>query len=336
MRPAIWQLELFAGDYTPNWSGIVADIDANNGQPRSFTAQGSSSRGGTRINGETTLRQQPVLMGPTGVNTTVDLGGPTGDEFIVLNKSGNNLEPDPNNSPNFFGTSAAAPHVAGAAALMIQGVQKYLTDESGALLVDPTEYTARKLLLDYAVPLAGQSEVDGRPVYDVANGNGFLSVDDALGSFANPAPGFERFNYDDLLATDPDYVPGSEPFYLEIEGTEFTSETEVLFRGDPLTQNPLLANGDPGTLTEQELPDYLQTYWVIDENTIALYLDAFIGDPAIIISTPPNDGLTNGTDGGDVEAPPVNEITPVDVVVKPVNATLGLWARESGFFIFAV
>ena len=190
-------------------------------------------------------------------------------------------------------------------------------------------------MLDYAIPLAGQTEVDGTPVYDTTNGNGFLSVDGALGSFANPAPGFERFNYDDLLAADPDYVPGSEPFYLVIEGTDFTSETEVLFRGEPLTPNQLLENGDPGTLTEQELPDYLQTYWVIDENTIALYLDAFIGDPSIIISTPPNDGLTNGTDGGDVEAPPVTEITPVDVVIKPVNETR-LYGQPNPTFSYAL
>jgi subtilisin family serine protease len=71
-----------------------------------------SSIGGTYVNGESTPRLQPSLTGVDGVNTTMKMG------------------PDyPTNALdgwyNFFGTSAAAPHVAAGAALLLQGMHKY-------------------------------------------------------------------------------------------------------------------------------------------------------------------------------------------------------------------
>jgi hypothetical protein len=65
------------------------------------TVASFSSRGGVVIDGID--RNKPDFCGPNGVNTTVNLGGVNidGDAF-----------------PNFFGTSAAAPHIAGAAALI--------------------------------------------------------------------------------------------------------------------------------------------------------------------------------------------------------------------------
>ena len=157
-----------------------------------------------------------------------------------------------------------------------------------------------------------------------------------------PAPGFVSYDYEDLNTEG--YVPGSEPLYLIIEGTDFTSETEVLFRGDLLTENPNLTDPsspdglvDPATLNSAPVADGgdSQSYYVLDENTIIVYLDTFIGDPSIIISTPPNDQLTNGTDGGDISTPPLDEIIPVDVVVKPVNVTR-LYGQPNPDFEYAI
>lgn len=72
---------------------------------------GFSAKGGTPLLYDTegqrltppVIRQKPTLTAPDGVNTTF-LG------FDIL--------ADPDRNPNFFGTSAAAPHVAAAAALM--------------------------------------------------------------------------------------------------------------------------------------------------------------------------------------------------------------------------
>ena len=84
-------------------------------------------------------------MAPTGVDTSVLLGG-LGD-----------TDTPPSGFPNFFGTSASAPHVAAAAALVDEAVQKYLTDPStGAFLpgCDPADYTAINLLLNNTVAMA--------------------------------------------------------------------------------------------------------------------------------------------------------------------------------------
>ena len=73
-----------------------------------FTVATFSSRGGTLTNGA--VRNKPDFTAPNGVNTTVSFGAP-------------NLEDD--DFPNFFGTSAAAPHAAAIAALVKQARVKY-------------------------------------------------------------------------------------------------------------------------------------------------------------------------------------------------------------------
>jgi len=72
-----------------------------------------SSRGGTLTTQPTgsVQRNKPEIIGPNGVNTTVNLGGASFD--------------DGDDYPNFFGTSAAAPHLAAVGALLIQAKKKF-------------------------------------------------------------------------------------------------------------------------------------------------------------------------------------------------------------------
>jgi subtilisin family serine protease len=108
-----------------------------------------SSRGGTLIDGVD--RQKPEITAPNGVNTTVDLGG-----F--------NLEGDL--FPNFFGTSAAAPHAAGVAALLFEAKSKFYNNT-----ISPVEI--REILTTTALDMNG-------PGYDPASGFGFIQADAAF------------------------------------------------------------------------------------------------------------------------------------------------------------
>jgi subtilisin family serine protease len=105
-----------------------------------------SSVGGTRISGETNARLKPDFAAPNGVNTTVEMGG-------------ENIDSD--NFPNFFGTSASAPHVAGAAALIIEARKKYQLESS----VSPD--TIRKLLKSTAIDM-------DQPGFDFNTGAGLI------------------------------------------------------------------------------------------------------------------------------------------------------------------
>ena len=157
-----------------------------------------SSRGGTPVDG--VVRIKPDFTAPNGVNTTVDLGGVNidGDEF-----------------PNFFGTSAAAPHAAALAALIIQAKSKFYDDD-----ISPTEL--RGILQSSAIDM-------GTAGFDFATGYGFLQADAALGTLANPSPVITGIYYDTTL------VPGVDPIPISISGQYLTDGSVIYFNGEPLT-----------------------------------------------------------------------------------------------------
>ena len=128
-----------------------------------FEVASFSSVGGTTING--IVRSKPDFVAPNGVNTSVYMAGqdldlpasPTGDGF-----------------PNFFGTSAAAPHAAAVAALLMEA---RATFEPGLLPYQPSQIKGVLQSTAKDMHQAG---------FDFKSGAGFLRADQALLTIASP------------------------------------------------------------------------------------------------------------------------------------------------------
>ncbi|NES40383.1 DUF4114 domain-containing protein [Moorena sp. SIO2C4] len=109
------------------------------------------------------IRQKPEIVAPHGTNTTffpafVDNDGDGVDD--------NDFEPD--NFPNFFGTSAAAPHAAGVAALMLQ-----------AFPGTPPDILYRAIQ-ESALDMENPYTPDLDPGIDNATGSGLIQADQAI------------------------------------------------------------------------------------------------------------------------------------------------------------
>jgi hypothetical protein len=133
----------------------------------SFSSQGGApilfDVTGVRLATATT-RQKPDVVGPDGVNDTF-LGGSEGRLSTSIAACENNAS-----YPNFFGTSAAAPHVAGIAALILQA-------NSAAT---PTEIASA--LKASALPMGGAQG------FDFTSGFGFVQADAAIALIPPGAP----------------------------------------------------------------------------------------------------------------------------------------------------
>ncbi|MEO6490539.1 MAG: MBG domain-containing protein [Ferruginibacter sp.] len=163
------------------------------------TVASFSSTGGTSVGG--VLRNKPDIVGPNGVNTTVSFGS---------------IDYDGDGLPNFFGTSAAAPHIAGAVALLMEAKQKFFTQTMG-----PVE--AKDLLTSTSIDMY-------TPGFDFNSGYGFIQADSAMRKLANPTPQLIK-----LQLADSSLVPGVQPMELIIKASYLTSTTKIILGTDTLT-----------------------------------------------------------------------------------------------------
>ncbi|MEP7143520.1 MAG: MBG domain-containing protein [Ferruginibacter sp.] len=156
-----------------------------------------SSIGGTFINNE--QRRKPELVAPDGVNTTVDLGA----------------DYDKDKFSNFFGTSAATPHAAGVAALIMEGRKKFLNQAS----TTPDEI--RTILQSTATDMITAG-------FDFTSGYGFINADSAMRTFAKPRPAITQLVYPSTL------TPGDAAFTLTVKGKYLSYNSVIRFRDAPL------------------------------------------------------------------------------------------------------
>ncbi len=228
-----------------------------------------SSVGGTPVDG--LVRNKPDITAPNGVNTTIDLG------------NGDWVDPvDPDTLyPNFFGTSAASPHAAGVAALLIEGNLKY---EPGNPL---TPEDIRILMKSTAMDMDDPGE-------DRVSGAGFLQAHKAMGTFANPSPFVENL----ILASEsPEPGDSIVPISFTISGDFFTDSTQVLFRGEVLQEGVV----------------------VVDEYTISVEHPGYIGNGAWQAVN--NAISESGLDGGSSEEVFFTDSVRQRVIIKANNTT---------------
>lgn len=206
------------------------------------TVASFSSRGGTPVNGAN--RFKPDITAPNGVNTSVNLGGVNidGDDF-----------------PNFFGTSAAAPHAAGVAALLLEARTKFY---GNTLSPDGVKGLLQSTALDM-----------GAPGYDVASGSGYIRADAALQGLANPSPFITGITYDTTL------TPGVDTLQLTIFGEYLSNASTVWLDGAPLTSG-VVVQGDSAIITLVQPFD-------------ALYPEIQVYNPPLVGTNGTDGGLSN-------------------------------------------
>jgi hypothetical protein len=161
------------------------------------------------------IRLKPEIVAPDGTNTT----------FF-----GRDVEPD--GFPNFFGTSAAAPHAAAVAALMLQAAPNTAPE------------TVYEILESTALDM-------NRPGFDFDSGFGLIQADQALATLGNGAPAVLLYGgYLDnehgsrnLAETPRPFDPDAQTILISTGGVETTHDTGVI-RFENRTEAPVVI--DPG------------------------------------------------------------------------------------------
>jgi hypothetical protein len=135
---------------------VVEPFSSQGGTPVFITKEGVN----TGYN-ESKIRRKPVVTGPDGGNTT----------FF-----GSDTRLDADSYPNFFGTSAAAPHVAAVAALMQEAARNALTPMD---ITDKLTSTAQDMDDPFTVGVFDTG-------FDFRTGYGFVQADKAVLAAGGP------------------------------------------------------------------------------------------------------------------------------------------------------
>ena len=180
--------------------GAVNASDLDNVSPRSYSSFGGSVSNTRSVN--------PDIAAPDGVSTGVE-----GFE-------------------SFFGTSAAAPHIMGAIALLKPAYEIWTNGGTpGAMALEGNGQRVFDLYRQFARPTGSSLQ----------SGAGFIDVESTFASLAARAPIIE-----DLESPD-DVIPSTEAFQLTINGQNFTSGSQVFLNGELLeivsvSENEIIVN----------------------------------------------------------------------------------------------
>jgi len=219
-------------------ANAVASIDFRNGDNPS--PQFYSSYGGVLANG---FNASINFAAPDGGNTNV---GSIGQDIA--------FDDDP--FPNFFGTSAAAPHAAGAYAILLSASRSWFPDgfPSEATVTASQTNSVTNALSDQILDLYGQNTV---PAGDVTRvGSGLI---DAQKVFEQIAAKTAKIT--ELKVLD-DGTPSADTIRVQILGQYFPDSPTVTFDGQTLeiessTENEIIAKvppftGNPGLTVDTE------------------------------------------------------------------------------------